>query len=205
MHQFGVPGQNIQNFANIISSSTIVSDKHFYSDENVDIIINSDISIDNEVLAFPIDDNAIKINCNQADQNFVTEKNENINNVILTENELEYYNVDAITLQFEINNSIIEICTQENNIIDNIENQCSGDLIPSYGLNKSVSIFYVRLHQVLSCDGGYGEPAAAARDIIISPPSRIRFLTKLCWYHFKFADKATKCREPCKFESCSGN
>lgn len=118
------PGQNIQNFANIISSSTIVFDEHFYSDENVDIIINSDISIDNEVLAFPIDDNAIKINCDEADQNFVTEENENINNVvILAENELEYYNVDSIILPFEINNSFIEICTQENNIIDNIENQ----------------------------------------------------------------------------------
>ncbi|XP_022171539.1 uncharacterized protein LOC111034568 [Myzus persicae] len=28
---------------------------------------------------------------------------------------------------------------------------------------------------------------------------------ELCWYHFKFGDKATKCREPCKFESSSGN
>lgn len=28
---------------------------------------------------------------------------------------------------------------------------------------------------------------------------------ELCWYHFRFGDKATKCREPCKFESRSGN
>lgn len=120
----GDPGQNIQSFADIISSSTIVFDEHFYSDGNIDTFINSDISIDNEVLAFPIDDNAIKVNCDQADQNFVTEENENINNVvILAENELEYYNVDGITLPFEINNSTIEICTQENNITDNIENQ----------------------------------------------------------------------------------
>jgi len=28
---------------------------------------------------------------------------------------------------------------------------------------------------------------------------------ELCWYHFKFGDKATKCREPCKFESSSEN
>jgi len=65
----GVPGQNIQNFENIIVSSTIGFDEHFYSDDNVDIIINSDISSDNEVLAFPIDDNAIKVNRDQADQN----------------------------------------------------------------------------------------------------------------------------------------
>lgn len=118
---------NIPNFADIISSSTIVFDENFCIGENFYITINSDICIDNELLALPIDNSLyyspFNNNHDENDQNILTEESENINNVeIVSGNELEY-NADVITLPFEINSPTIEKCILENNNIDTIGNQ----------------------------------------------------------------------------------